>query len=299
MLAGKRILITGLTGFVGSRAAARFLEAGARVRGLVRRASGFPGVEEVFGDITDAGAVGQALEGADLVVHGAVSYSEDFAEAERVNVEGTRLLAAAALQAGCERFVHLSTCGAYNLSGLQVVTEDSPLWSYDPQTALVYGVTKAEAERVIWAAAEQGLAVVVLRPPNILGAHPRSGFAAEFAEKVRQGRVRLGGDGSNTWPYVHVENFLDAVQEALLRPEAVGQAYNIVDGQTTFREFAGRYAGWLGVPLYQRPLHPPYDLFKGRFSTEKARRELGYQPRRTYEQAMEETRQFLQETGVI
>jgi nucleoside-diphosphate-sugar epimerase len=299
MLQGKTILVTGVSGFVGSRLAARLNEQGARVRGLVRAPSSLREIEQVPGELTHPESLQEAVRGCNIVVHSAVSYSDSFYEAAGTNVDGTRSLAQASLDEGVERFIHISTCGAYDLTGQKWVAEDTPLWEYDPTSNLVYGMTKAEAERAVRSVEQQGLPVVILRPPNILGAHPRSEFADQFALKVKEGKVRLGGDGSNTWPYVHIENFIDAALEAMVRPEALGQAYNIVDGHTTFREFASRYASWLGVALQQRPLQPPYDTFHGRFSMEKASAELGYSPKISYEQAMEETRRYLQEAGTI
>jgi nucleoside-diphosphate-sugar epimerase len=300
MLEGKTILVTGITGFVGSRLANRLVTTGVKVRGLVRAKADLPAVQQFLGDITDQPSLLPAVQGSDMIVHCAASdQGINFKEEAKVNVEGTRHLVEAALQSGCERFVHVSTCGAYNLVDVDLVDENTPLWDYDESSPLVYGVTKAEAERVVMAAVEQGLPAVVLRPPNILGAHPRSFFAKEMAVRIRDGDLKVYDQGSNTWPYVHIENFLDAIEAALVNPIAVGRAYTIVDGHTTFGEFCGRYAQWFNVQLGERPAQLPYDLFKGKFSTKRAKQELGYSPRITYEEAMQETFHYLQEIGLL
>ncbi|MBE0411271.1 MAG: hypothetical protein IBX69_16235 [Anaerolineales bacterium] len=73
----------------------------------------------------------------------------------------------------------------------------------------------------------------------------------------------------------------------------------IVDCHTTLGEYIGRSARWFNVQLGERPAWPLYDLFKGRFSTEKAKQELGYSPRANYDEAMQETFHYPQETGLL
>jgi nucleoside-diphosphate-sugar epimerase len=103
-------LMTGATGFVGRRTAQRLVLAGMCVRGLVHRLVELPDLERSLGDSTDAAVVTPAAVGAHVVVHcAAVLHRATRAEAMRVNVEGTRLVLEAALQAGCERCIHLST----------------------------------------------------------------------------------------------------------------------------------------------------------------------------------------------
>jgi nucleoside-diphosphate-sugar epimerase len=293
------ILVTGATGFVGSRVAARLADRGWRVRGLVRSASAIPGVQTVVGDMLDHASLKEAVRGVDVVVHCAVDESGDVDRGRAVNVEGTRVLAEAALAVGCRRFVHISTCGAYALEGLDVVTEDTPLWPEDRIEELTYGVTKALGEHALASVAAQGLDAVILRPPNVLGAHPRSVFCEELATRVRDGTIGYVGDGDTTWPYVHVDNLVDAIEVAIDHPVAAGRSYTVVDGHTTWRAFLEEYADWFGVTIAPRDRLSLYDDFRGRFSTDRIRSELGHAPRRTYRDAMEETRHFLEEQGIL
>jgi nucleoside-diphosphate-sugar epimerase len=292
-------LVTGATGFVGSRVLARWLDRGRSVRALVRDPGGLPGVDTVVGDLRDHPSLARAVTGVDVVVHCAVDESDDLEQERAVNVGGTRALAEAALEAGCRRFVHISSCGAYALEGVEVVTEDTPLWPEDRADSLVYGATKAMAERSLQEVAARGLGVVILRPPNILGAHPRSVFCAELATRLRDGTVGYSGDGGNTWPYVHVDNLVDAVEHAVDREVPPGRAYTIVDGHTTWRAFLEDHAAWFGVPVPPRARRDLYDDFRGRFRTDRARDELGYQPRRSYSDALTETRRWLVQQGLL
>jgi nucleoside-diphosphate-sugar epimerase len=108
------VLVTGGSGFVGSYMAAGFAAAGARVRAIVRVPGKHPNLDsphitQVQGDFTDPGTARRACEGQALVIHCAASIGEDLAEGRRVNVAGTGGLAAAAREAGCQRFLHIST----------------------------------------------------------------------------------------------------------------------------------------------------------------------------------------------
>ena len=107
----------------------------------------------------------------------------------------------------------------------------------------------------------------------------------------------LAGDGSGSWPYAHVDNLVDAVVLALSTDQAVGQAYNVVDGQTTAGEYFGRFSRWLGLgPV---PTHGDVVPWRGRVSGEKLRRELGYVARVSYEAAMAENERYLAEQGLL
>jgi nucleoside-diphosphate-sugar epimerase len=186
----------------------------------------------------------------------------------------------------------------YNLVDIDLVMEETPIWDFDEASDLVYGITKAEAEREVMKAMAEGLPAVIMRPPNILGAHPR-GDSTHYAQAIKEGKPSYGGEGGNTWPYVVVENLVEAIVLAIHTPQAMGRVYTIVDGHTTWREHIGIFADWLGVELKQRPLRAPYDFFRGRFSTGRIKNELGYSPRLTYEESMARTKEFLQEIGLL
>lgn len=298
-LQGKTVLVTGANGFVGSRIAQYLAGRGARVRGLVRRTEPLPelegaGVELARGDIMDAAAMGAAVAGADAVVHCAAYVGPDTTESVRINSQGTRHLLEAAAAAGCQRFVHISTIAVYDHGGQAKVAEETPFVT----AGTAYDLGKVAAEREVWRAAERGLPVVVLRPPAILGAHPNSMWAVRIARLIKAGQFRLVEGGENPFGYVHVENLAHAVELTITRPEAVGQAYNVVDGHTTWRAFTDLFRGIVGSgPLESVPFAQARNAFawRGELSGEKLARELGYTPRRTFAEAMMETERFLKE----
>jgi nucleoside-diphosphate-sugar epimerase len=211
----------------------------------------------------------------------------------RVNVEGTRLLLEAALQGGCIRFLHMSTAAVYAFNDRAMVDEATPF----RQEGSVYALSKVAAEQAVWACHALGLPVTVLRPYYILGGHPTSIWSTLFAQQLLQGKYALQGNGQESWPYVHVDNLAEAVVLAARSARAVGQAYNIVDGQTTAQAFTDHFRQWLALePLPSQPAAVPWC---GRLSGGKAVRELGYVPRVTYAEALVETERYLRESGII
>jgi nucleoside-diphosphate-sugar epimerase len=287
------VLVTGAAGLVGSRLAQRFLREGLSVRALDLRPFELPGVECLLGNVTDPDEMQRAAAGAAVVAHCAAIIAGDDEEMTRVNAEGTRLLVESALDAGCRRFLHVSTGAVYAFKDRPVVDESTPFL----REGGVFHLSKVQAEEVVWAASARGLPVTVFRPLVILGAHPSSTWSALLAQRIIKGEPVMRGDGSGSLPYVHVANLVDAMITAMHTAHAVGQAYNIVDGQVTGREYLDRVCRWLGVDaLVPRGEVVPW---RGRYSGAKAERELGYAPRVSYEEAMAETERYLAEIGMI
>jgi nucleoside-diphosphate-sugar epimerase len=288
-----RALVTGAAGLVGSRITARLGQEGAAVRVLDQRPVDVAGVESCVGDVTDPEAARRATAGTTVVVHCAAVIAGPPDDMLRVNVEGTRVMLEAAEHAGCQRFVYMSTAAIYALAGRDVVDESTPFLEEGP----AFQLSRVGAEQAVWAASARGLPVTALRPPNILGVHPTSTWAALLARRILDGVFVLRGDGSSSWPWVHVDNLVEAVIAAVSIDGAVGQAYNIVDGQTTSREYTSHFCRWLGRPPL--PDGPPAAPWRGRLSGAKAVRELGYAPRVTYADALGEAEHDLVRSGLV
>ena len=174
-----KIMVTGGTGFVGSHAVAALSRAGHALRLLVRSPEkvdralgplGTPEVELVDGDVCDAGAVARALEGCDAVLHAANVYTFDpsrAAEMLRVNVDGTRLVLAQALAAGCDPVVHVSSVVAI-FPGPDPMPEDPEVGAGCPGP---YVQSKIAAERVARQHQAAGAPVVITYPGVVVGPH--------------------------------------------------------------------------------------------------------------------------------
>jgi nucleoside-diphosphate-sugar epimerase len=292
-LKGRVALVTGANGFVGSFIVRRLVEEGLRVRALVRRPEADAevralGAEPVRGDPADAKSAREAVAGAQVVVHCAATGSDDLAEAMRVNAEGTQAMLEAAKAAGCERFVHISTVAVYDLAGAASVDEGSPL----VKEGGAYAVSKAEGDRRVLAAIARGLPAVILRPPCILGVHPTSTWGHIIPRSIVAGRFALPLNGEGHFLYVHVRNLAEAVVQCLRSEAAVGQVFDIADGQTTWGRFAAHFRAE-PLPSIPEAQAPAFLSFRGRFPAEKIRRVLGYTPRYSFEEVMRETQQAL------
>lgn len=207
-----KVLVTGGTGFVGAHTVAALLDAGHDVRLLVRRPErvattlGELGVDTgrldlVEGDMVDADAVGRAVAGMDAVIHAAaVVAALDRKHAEQAlhtNVDGTRIVLDAAIAAGCDPVVHVSSIAALFTPGVALLTVDLPPVV---DAANPYTRSKALADDLARDRQAAGAPVVIVYPGGVLG--PRvgelCGDAAEgFASILRLGFLSLTDGGIN------------------------------------------------------------------------------------------------------
>jgi len=170
------VLVTGGTGFVGSRLVRKLVGRGESVRCLVRKSSvlgnldGQP-VEQVVGNLQDADSLATAVRGCRIVYHVAADYrlwSKDPQELYRNNVDGTRNLLEAAERAGCERIVYCSSVGALGIPKDGTPgTETTPVKLEDMIGH--YKRSKFLAEKEALKAADRGVPVVIVNPSTPVG----------------------------------------------------------------------------------------------------------------------------------
>jgi UDP-glucose 4-epimerase len=145
---------------------------------------------------------------------------------------------------------------------------------------------------VVLEAMLRGLSAVILRPGAILGVHPTSTWGVKAPTRVRDRVMKLRGDGREPMPWVHVENLVDAVLLVLQDDRAVGRVYNVADETHSWREFTDEIRGWFGtapldsIPEAEVAEQGGYSVT--RFDAARLRGELGYRPRRTYRDGMDE-----------
>jgi len=226
-----RVLVTGASGFLGRAVAAAVRDAGHEVRTFQRRPSGVDGVTDVLGTMTDPAAVRSAVDGVEAVVHLAakVSLAGDPADFERVNVDGTRDLLAAARAGGVARFVFVSSPSVAH-TGASIAGDDATPAS--PETARGdYARTKAAAERLALAADAPGFAVVAVRPHLVWGPGDEQ-LVGRIVDRARSGRLPVLDSGAALIDTCYVDNAATAMVAALHRAEAVhGQAYVVTNGE--------------------------------------------------------------------
>lgn len=256
-LAGKTVLVTGATGFLGGALTRRLSNEGVNVRVMARnpekakRIENLPGVEIAHGDLTNFQQVQDAVIGCEVVFHVAASTGGSIDFQRQMNTVGTRNVATAAAASGVMRLVHVSTVAIYGYRQTGTVTEDTaPDPGQDP-----YNITKAEAEQELRTIAEaQRMPYSIIRPGQIYG--PRSGMWTGTLFKVARIRPTpwLGNGGGSVFP-IYVDDVVDLMLLLAIHPDAIGQAFNCTpDPSPTWREFLGAYSklaghqNWFGVP---------------------------------------------------
>lgn len=178
--------VTGSNGFLGINLCAELIRQDWRVLALHRRSSDTRyldrvAVEKVEGDINDPASLARTLpRGVDAVFHVAGStslWSRQNAEQDRINIEGTRNVAAAALAAGARRFVHTSSISAWGICNGRI---DETTEQIGDRSPVNYQRSKFAAEIEVRNAIARGLDAVILNPAGILGPYDTTGYARLF-----------------------------------------------------------------------------------------------------------------------
>jgi len=305
-LGGRSALVTGGSGFVGSHIAGALAAVGADVRAVVRRKGDHPGlgsplITQIEGDFVDPKTARKVCKGVDLVVHCAATLGTDLEDARRVNVEGTGVLAAAAREAGCRLFVHISTISVYDWScGKSVFDETAPLktevkpYPHSPAASPYYGLSKAEGERALRAEMERGLRATIFRLGAVLGLHPTSSWSVLVPGKVRSGEISAQEQEDGILPWTHIANVVQALRLALGTPAANGQAYNLVDGHATLQRYFSEIRSWFPELAKEAPAAEAkvVQAFAAHCPGDKIRLGLDYEPVVTFGEGMAEAARY-------
>ncbi|MBX3478346.1 MAG: SDR family NAD(P)-dependent oxidoreductase [Brevundimonas sp.] len=243
-LNGRRVLVTGAGGFIGSRVCERLVEAGADVRALVRYTSDGEagwldrspiraGIEVARGDLADRDSVAEAMKGCEIVLHLgaliAIPYSYLAPESYvRTNILGTLNVLQCAREQGIGRLVHTSTSEVYGSAQTVPMTEDHPLVGQSP-----YSASKIAADKLAESYHRSfGMPVVTLRPFNTFG--PRQSARAvipALAVQALAGQVVRMGDPRPTRDFVFVDDTADAFVRAATAPGIEGLTLHFGGGR--------------------------------------------------------------------
>jgi nucleoside-diphosphate-sugar epimerase len=231
------LLVTGATGFIGSRLAnVLHSKQDMTVTAVARRVAAAPAdrILEVQG--LDANTDwSTALTGQRVVIHAAArvhimkdKVDDPLAEYRRVNVDGTLNLARQAASAGVKRFIFVSSIkvnGEQTPLGQPFIADDTPA----PDDA--YGISKFEAEQGLkQLAAATGIEVVIIRPPLVYGPGVKGNFAS-IIKLVEKGLPLPLGSISNQRSLVALDNLVDLIITCAEHPAAANQVFLAGDGE--------------------------------------------------------------------
>jgi dihydroflavonol-4-reductase len=314
-----KAFVTGGTGFIGSRVVRQLVERGYDVVALARSEEGAAtlrqlGAEVVYGDISDITSMRPAMRDSDVLFHIAAWYklgSRDWHDAETVNVGGTRKVLRLAQELGIPKIVYTSTVAVFGDTKGQLVDE-----SYYSEGPFV-----SEYDRTKWLAhykvalpfIERGAPIVIVMPGGVYGPGDPSANG-EILRRFYEGHLPVVPGPETTWTYAHVD---DVATGHILAAEKgrVGESYILAGPAIPFGEMVdflayltGKRAPLLRIPTrFLRPLAPLAGIlhsllpladvyseeamrtlgvtYMGR--ADKARAELGWQPRSLHDGMVE------------
>jgi nucleoside-diphosphate-sugar epimerase len=309
-LSGKRILLSGGAGFIGTSLARRLVDANDIVvlDNLQRDALTGTDLAEhanfrfVQGDVLDAELVKEVARGATHIVHCAAIAGVDAVRASpvatmRVNLIGTYnvLEAGLATRETLERLVDFSTSEVFGTYAFKVAETHVTTTGSVGEARWTYAVSKLAGEHMAHAYHDElGLPTASVRPFNVYGPGQIGGGAIRaFVEAALAGRdLVIHGDGSQIRAWCYVDDLIDGVVLCLERDSAVGESFNIGNPRSTVTiyDLARRIhalAGATGEIRFQ-PLH--YTDVELRIpNVDKARELLGFEPAVELDEGLERT----------
>jgi dihydroflavonol-4-reductase len=324
-----RIAITGASGYIGSVLTPLLLSRGHQLRLLTRKQppAHIPdGVEYVYGHLLDNESLQQLVAAADVVIHLAAMISVDDKPDENlflVNTSGTRLLAAAALQAGVKRFIHLSSVTAYNQAPFDKPMDESRAPATDVQHS--YDHSKAVSQAIALEYNGNGMEVIVLAPTAVMGPYDQQpSLIGKAVVNIYNGKIPALFPGGVD--FVDVRDVAGAIINAL-SGGIPGKVY-LLSGQwtslVTLSKETGRIKGkrislpvvplWLvfsmlplvrmlaalrgGPPFYTR--QSVYNLIYSnkKIDHSRAAAALNFQPR-PFTETLQDTIEWFKQTGAI
>ena len=326
-----RLLVTGGTGFTGSRLVEFLLEKGHQVTCLDNQEGLFydelvnKGTNIIIGSVTDRETVKRAVKGAEGVFHLAAAFRVINVPKKvywDTNVEGTRIICEDALEQKVQKLVYCSTQGVHGNIDDPPGNEDSPVVPAD-----YYQFTKYEGEKVVTEFVEKGLRSVIIRPTAIYGPGDPERFLFLF-RLAKKKRFIMFGNGKAFYHPVYIDNLVDGFYAAFKSKRENAEPYIIADEEYfTIKELVKKVGDSMGtevrfirlpfIPLYIMaavceavcvPLKIKPPIFRRRvdwfrqnraFVIDKPKKELAYIPRIGIEEGLKRTAKWYKEEGYI
>jgi len=305
--AASRILVTGGAGYIGCELVPTLIQAGYQLRvfdimfyGEAGLGSYRNAIEVVEGDICSVPA--DLLDGVSAIINLAGLSTEPAAEYrpeanQEINLKAAVELAALAKKKGVPRFVQASSGSIYDVGDGHpekdiLHTEDSPVEPFR-----IYSITKREAEKKILAMADDNFSPIVLRKGSVYGYSPRMRFDlvvnAFTLNALQKGELTLHNGGEMWRPLLSIQDAAAAYKLLLEVPKekVSGEIFNITNGNFRISELALRVRNKLEQMGISCDLRPEYDyrnLRSCQASGQKIAQRLGFVPKVTVEQTVED-----------
>jgi len=315
-LEGRRIMVTGAAGFIGSHLSDRLAlrnelllvdDFSIGPRENLTDVAARPGVRVVEADITDREKMHELMQGIEIVFHLAISCLRTSLHtpflSHDTNAGGTLSICLAARDRGIERLVYVSSSEVYGSAQRAPMDESHPC---NPTT--VYGASKLAGELYALACWRTwGLPVSIVRPFNTYG--PREPWMGSRAEVIPRFILRLEaleapiiyGDGSQTRDFTFVEDTVEGLVAAAACDELVGDVVNVARGrEVSIRDIARQLAEATGHPELVPSLadERPGDVARHFADIRKAHELFGYAPRTELETGIARTLAWFREEKI-
>lgn len=320
MLSSKQlrtVLVTGGAGYVGAVLVPKLLERGYNVKVLdllifgenvLNGAGNNSRLQIIKGDIRDKELLARTLKGCDAVIHLACisndpSFELNPSVSRSINYEAFEPLVKISKERGVRRFIYASTSSVYGVSSAKNVTEDHPLV---PLTD--YNKYKALCEPILLNEQSPDFTTVIIRPATICGYSPRQRLDLTVNiltnHAVNNGCITVFG-GQQMRPNIHIEDIVDLYLLLLEVPcyKIAGKIFNAGYQNYTVAELAEKIRAVVqkeipGKENLQIITTPSNDHRSYHISSEKIKRELGFTPKHTIEDAVQELLQAFQSNKI-
>lgn len=307
----KTVLVTGGAGYVGAVLTPRLLKLGYTVKVLdlciygeqvLESVQGHPEFSLIKGDLRDVRLVGDALQGVDAVIHLACisndpSFELDPQLGKSINYDSFLDLVDLSKANGVHRFIYASSSSVYGIKEEDNVTEDLPL---DPLTD--YSKYKAMCEDVLMAKREPGFVTLIVRPATVCGYSPRLRLDLSvniLTNHAFHNRVIKVFGGEQMRPNIHIEDMVDFYVDSLRwsDDQIDGKIYNAGYQNFRMKDIARMVKEEVGSDVAVETT-PTDDNRSYHVSSDKLRRELGFEARRTIQDAVSDLKAAF-EAGLV
>lgn len=307
----KTVLVTGGAGYVGSRLVPQLLDKGYEVRVLDLYLYGDdifkdyaknPKLKEIKGDLRDQKLLRESLTGCDAVIHLACisndpSFELDPTLGKSINYDAFIPLVDIAKESGVKRFIYASSSSVYGIKEEENVTEDLPLL---PLTD--YSKFKMMCEEELEKRRSDDFATLVIRPATVCGYGPRLRLDLTVNiltnHAINNNKITVFG-GKQKRPNIHIQDMCDLYLMTLELPaeKISGGIYNAGYHNHTVMEIAEMVRNVIGKNV-EIVATPTNDNRSYHVCSEKIKKELGFEPKRTIEDAVKDLKKAF-ESGKV